>query len=120
MKKVLIVEDHADIRALARMTLELEEMELHEAQDGVSGLEMARRVHPDVVLLDVMMPGMDGLSVCRAIRSDAALQGTRVVMLSARGQDQDQKAGLAAGADLYLVKPFSPMALLDAIVPPYP
>ena len=65
MKKVLIIEDHADIRALVRMTLELEDFELHEAVDGQVGLAQARALRPDLVLLDVMMPGLDGLQVCR-------------------------------------------------------
>jgi two-component system phosphate regulon response regulator PhoB len=115
MKKVLIIEDHADIRALVRMTLELEDFELHEAFDGLAGLEKARALRPDLVLLDVMMPGLDGLQVCRAIRADAQLRQTRIVMLSARGQADDHSAGLAAGADLYLGKPFSPMGLLDVV-----
>ena len=115
MKKVLIVEDHADVRVLVRMTLELEDYELHEASDGRAGLEMARSLKPALVLLDVMMPGLDGLSVCRAIRADASLRHTRVMLLSARGQAEDQRAGLAAGADRYLVKPFSPMSLLDVV-----
>ena len=115
MKKVLIIEDHADIRALVRMTLELEDFELHEAVDGQVGLAQARALRPDLVLLDVMMPGLDGLQVCRAIRADASLRKTRIVMLSARGQADDHSAGLAAGADVYLVKPFSPMGLLDTV-----
>jgi DNA-binding response OmpR family regulator len=113
MKKILIVDDHADIRALVRMTMELESFELFEAQDGLVGLEMARSLQPDLVLLDVMMPKLDGLQVCREIRNDPALRSTRIVMLSARGQVNDTQAGLAAGADLYLVKPFNPMGLLE-------
>jgi len=115
MKKILIVEDHADIRALVRMTMELESFELHEAKDGIEGMEMARALQPDLVLLDVMMPKLNGLDMCRQIRSDPLLRSTRIVMLSARGQEGDHKAGLAAGADLYLVKPFDPMGLLAVV-----
>jgi two-component system phosphate regulon response regulator PhoB len=115
MKKALIIEDHADIRALVRMTLELEAFEVHEAIDGRQGLDMARTLVPDLVLLDVMMPGLDGLQVCKALRADARLRHARIVMLSARAQASDHAAGVAAGADSYLVKPFSPMSLLDVV-----
>lgn len=115
MKKILIIDDHADIRALVRMTLELDDFELHEAQDGVTGLEMARSLQPDLLLLDVMMPRLDGLQLCREIRADASLGKSRIVMLSARVQQADREAGLAAGADRYLIKPFSTMNLLETV-----
>jgi DNA-binding response OmpR family regulator len=114
MKKILIVEDHADIRRLIRMTLEFEDCEIHEAADAPAGWDLAREVQPDMVLLDVMMPGaLDGLDLCRAIKADAKLRSVPVVVLSARGASADREAGLLAGADAYLVKPFSPMQLLE-------
>lgn len=114
MHKILIVEDHADIRRLIRMTLEFEPVEIHEAPDAEAGLAAARALKPDLVLLDLMMPGgMDGLALCRALRAEPALAFVPVVMLSARGQASDRQAGLDAGANAYLVKPFSPMQLLD-------
>lgn len=114
MHKILLVEDHADIRRLIRMTLEFEAVEIHEAADADSGLALARTLRPDLVLLDVMMPGrLNGLDLCRALRADAALQNVPIVMLSACGQAADRQAGLDAGANAYLVKPFSPMQLLD-------
>ncbi len=89
-------------------------MEIHEAPDAIVGLEAARALQPDLVLLDVMMPGgMDGLDLCRALRADPALAEVPVVVLSARGQASDRQAALDAGANAYLVKPFSPMQLLD-------
>ena len=116
MKRVLVVEDHADIRKLIRMTLELEDCEVSEAANGETGLRLARETRPDVVLLDVMMPGeLDGLEVCRAVRGDPALSGTRVVMLTARGAASDRERGAEAGADDYLVKPFSPLQLIHVI-----
>jgi two-component system phosphate regulon response regulator PhoB len=116
MKRVLIVEDQTDIRKLIRMTLEFEDYEIHEASDGSFGLRLAGAVLPDLVLLDVMMPGdMDGLQVCRAIKTDQALRSIKVVLLSARGQARDLEAGKQAGADEYLVKPFSPLQLIDTI-----
>lgn len=114
MKKILIVEDHADIRRLIRMTLEFEPVEIREAPDADAGLALAREWQPDLVLADVMMPGtLDGLGLSRALRADDRLQGVPVVILSARGQSADRQAGLDAGATDYLVKPFSPMQLLD-------
>ena len=116
MKRILIVEDHADIRKLIRMTLEYAEYELDEAADGGLGLRLAQLAKPDLVLLDVMMPGeLDGLQVCRRIKADPRLAGTRVVLLTARGQVKDREAGLAAGADAYLVKPFSPLQLIETV-----
>jgi two-component system, OmpR family, phosphate regulon response regulator PhoB len=116
MKRVLIVEDQADIRKLIRMTLEFEPYEIHEAANGTDGLQLAVSVQPDLILLDVMMPGeLDGLQVCAHVRALPALQGTRVVLLTARGQTQDRDAGQEAGADEYLIKPFSPLQLIETI-----
>ncbi|MDH4392479.1 MAG: response regulator [Aquabacterium sp.] len=116
MKRVLIVEDQADIRKLIRMTLEFEPYEIHEAANGTDGLRLAAEVLPDLILLDVMMPGaLDGLQVCARVRALSALAGTRVVLLTARGQTQDRDAGQEAGADAYLIKPFSPLQLIETI-----
>ena len=116
MKRVLIVEDQADIRKLIRMTLEFEPYEIHEAANGVNGLQMAGEVVPDLILLDVMMPGeIDGLQVCARVRTNPELRATRVVLLTARGQTQDRDAGQQAGADEYLIKPFSPLQLIETI-----
>jgi len=116
MKRILIAEDHADIRKLIRMTLEYSDYEIHEAVDGGTALRVAQGVRPDLMLLDVMMPGeLDGLQVCKMVKSDPALSHVRVVMLTARGQVKDREAGLAAGADAYLVKPFSPLQLIDTL-----
>lgn len=116
MKRILIVEDQADIRKLIRMTLEFEDYQLHEASDGASGLGAAQAIQPDLVLLDVMMPGeLGGLQVCRRIKGDSALAATKVVLLTARGQQKDREAGAQAGADDYLVKPFSPLQLIETL-----
>jgi DNA-binding response OmpR family regulator len=116
MCTVLIIEDHADIRRLIRLTLELEDHEIHEAANGIEGLAEARRLQPDVVLLDVMLPGgQDGISVCRELRADAAFDRTSVVMLSALSAHSDRATGLGAGANAYLAKPFSPLKLIDTI-----
>jgi len=116
MKRVLIVEDQPDIRKLILMTLEFEDYEIHEAPDGAQGLALVAALRPDLVLLDVMMPGeMDGLQVCKRIKSDPALSHVKVVILTARGQARDREAGAAAAADEYLVKPFSPLQLIETV-----
>lgn len=116
MKRVLIVEDQTDIRKLIRMTLEFEAYDIHEASDGATGLSLARSERPDIMLLDVMMPGeMDGLQVCQALKKDPATRDIKVVLLTARGQARDREAGQLAGANEYLVKPFSPLQLIDTI-----
>jgi two-component system, OmpR family, phosphate regulon response regulator PhoB len=105
MKKLLIVEDHADIRKLLRMTLEYDNFEVHEASNGDVGLAMARD-----------MPGhLNGLDVCRHIKADPNMQHTKVIMLTARGKASDQEAGTQAGADAYLMKPFSTLLVLETI-----
>jgi two-component system, OmpR family, phosphate regulon response regulator PhoB len=116
MKRILIVEDQADIRRLISMTLEFENYDIQEASDGSFGLRTAQAMKPDVVLLDVMMPGeLDGLQVCQRIKADPTLSGTKVVLLTARGLPKDREAGDAAGADDYLVKPFSPLHLIETL-----
>ncbi len=114
--RILIVEDQPDICKLIRMTLEFGDFEIHEANDGETGLTMARAIKPHVMLLDVMMPGLlDGYQVCTRIKQDPDLKQIQVVMLTARGQATDLDAGQAAGADAYLVKPFSPLELIERV-----
>lgn len=116
MPQILLVEDHADIRRLIRMTLECEGFQIHEAGDAQTGLAMAKALQPDLVLLDLMMPGpMNGLDLCRALRAEPALRQVPVTTHTARGSSNDREAGLQAGADAYLVKPFSPMQLLELL-----
>lgn len=114
--KLLIVEDQPDIRNLIRATLEFEDYEIHEAQDGRSGLDKFVALRPDVALLDIMMPGeIDGLQLCERIKKNANGSRTCVILLSARGQKADVELGLKAGADAYLVKPFSPLELIETV-----
>lgn len=114
MKKILIVDDHADIRKLLRMTLEFGDYEIHEAVDGEAGLLAAQQLRPDFVLLDVMMPGtLDGLMVCRRIKAE--MPEVHVLLLSGRGHSQDREEGFRAGADVYMVKPFSPLQLANNV-----
>jgi len=116
MKRLLIVEDQADLRKLVRMMLEFEGYDLHEAVNGAEGLRKAIEILPDLILLDVMMPGeLDGLAVCARVRAEPVLRQTRVVLMSARSQPADVEVGVRAGADAYLVKPFSPLRLIETI-----
>jgi CheY-like chemotaxis protein len=111
---ILLVEDHADIRRLVRMTLEFEPCRILEAANADEGWALATAQRPDLILLDVMMPGRrSGLDLCRALKAEPTLRDVPVVMLSARSAAADLEAGQQAGASAYLVKPFSPMALLD-------
>jgi DNA-binding response OmpR family regulator len=111
--RILTIEDQPDIRRLIRMTLEFKGHEVLEADDGEQGLRLARSESPDLILLDVMMPGINGLEVARRIGDDPKLRDVPVIMISALGQAQDVQAGLATGVHAYLVKPFSPWELLE-------
>lgn len=115
-KIVLVVEDQPDIRKLIRMTLDYGDYEVHEADNGDLGLHMVHGIRPDLVLLDVMMPGsLDGYQVCERVKRDPRTAALPVVMLTARGQQADFDAGRVAGADAYLTKPFSPLELIDTV-----
>ncbi len=109
---ILVVEDEKDIRELLRHHLEREHFRVLAASSGEEGLKLAKREHPDLVLLDLMLPGLDGLEVCRALRADAETRRTPIVMLTARSEDADVVAGLELGADDYVTKPFQPRVLL--------
>lgn len=120
MTTILIVDDEPSIVELVRFTLEDTGVRVVEASDGAEALTLARRVKPDLVLLDVQMPRLNGLEVCRQLRREPALARTLVIMLTAAGQQADRARGLEAGADEYLTKPFSPLALLalvEALLP---
>lgn len=114
-KTVLTIEDQRDIRRLIRLTLEFDGFDVLEAEDGIAGLALARSQPVDLILLDVMMPGPSGLTVCRALGEDPALSHIPVVLLTALDRDQDLDAGWEAGAQAYLVKPFSPVELLQVV-----
>lgn len=115
-KVILIVEDQSDIRKLIRMTLEIGYSELHEADNGEAGWHMVKALRPDLVLLDVMMPGsLDGYQLCQKIRQEPGLRHIPVILLTARGQQADFEMGRQAGANAYLTKPFSPLELIDAV-----
>lgn len=115
-KLILIIEDQSDIRKLIRMTLELGDSDIHEAENGDAGWHKVKALRPDLVLLDVMMPGgLDGYQVCQKIRQEPGLSHIPVVLLTARGQQADFEMGRQVGADAYLTKPFSPLELIDTV-----
>ena len=113
--KLLIADDETAIRGLVRVTLEGEGHQILEAADGEEALELARAERPALVLLDVMMPRPDGLEACRRLKQDPATRDAVVLLLTAMSQEGDRERGLAAGADDYFTKPFSPLALLHKV-----
>ena len=120
MTTILIVDDEPPILDLVRFTLEDADVRVVEASDGAEALLVARREKPDLILLDVQMPKLTGLEVCRQLRREEAFARTTIVMLTAATQETDRARGREAGADEYLTKPFSPLALLalvEALVP---
>lgn len=115
-KIILIVDDQGELRKLVRMTLEFSDYELHEAEDGPRALELSKAIQPDLVILDVMMPGViNGYQVCEILKQDDNSKIPHVMLLTARGQEADIKEGDRAGADCYLVKPFSPLELIENV-----
>lgn len=114
---LLVADDDPTIRALVTMTVALDEFTVVQAADGDEALDLARRHHPSIALLDIDMPGQNGLDVLRSMRADPATAGAKVVLLTGRSSDEDIAAGRAAGADHYLTKPFSPLELLRIVAP---
>jgi DNA-binding response OmpR family regulator len=113
--RVLIVDDDPLIRGVVRAVLEDGTYVLDEAASGEEALAAADRHPPDIVLLDVMMPGLDGFEVATRMKNDARLKGAVVVMLTAKDAPEDRRRGMEAGADAYFTKPFSPLELLTTL-----
>lgn len=112
---VLIADDDEDIRDLVVFKLEQAELEVIAVGDGVAALDAVRTHQPKLVVLDIAMPGMSGLDVCRLLRADPRTSDMLIIMLTARVQEQDVAGGFSAGADDYLVKPFSPRELVSRV-----
>lgn len=110
---MLVVDDEPMTRDLLRLMLEHANFAVVEAKDGVEALELVKQSLPDLVILDVMMPGIDGLTVCKKMRSDEATADLPIIMLSARTQPEAIEAGLRAGATMYLTKPVSRKELIQ-------
>jgi phosphate regulon transcriptional regulator PhoB len=114
-RKVLVVEDEKDIRDLIRYNLEQDGFAVLEADEGELALALVKRERPALVILDIMLPGMSGLDICRAIRHDDETTAVPILMLTARAAEVDKVVGLEMGADDYVTKPFSPRELLARI-----
>jgi two-component system, OmpR family, phosphate regulon response regulator PhoB len=112
---VLVADDDADIRDLVSFKLEQAGLEVIPVEDGQAALEQARSRQPTLAVLDVSMPGLSGIDVCRMLRADPATAGMLIIMLTARVQEQDVEGGFSAGADDYVTKPFSPRELVSRI-----
>ena len=115
MGKVLLVEDEENIRQLIRYNLEKEHFLILEAEDGLLGIKLAKEEKPDLVILDLMLPGMDGLEVCRTLKGNAMTSALPIIMLTARSEEIDKVIGLELGADDYMTKPFSPRELVARV-----
>jgi DNA-binding response OmpR family regulator len=114
-KRILIADDESHIRRILQFNLERAGYEVLAVEDGAAALETALAEHPDLVILDVSMPGMTGLDVCRTLKTEGTLNGTPIFLLTARGQESDEQAGHTAGADRFFTKPFSPKELLQEL-----
>ncbi len=114
-EKILIVEDEKDIVKMLEYNLKKEGFRTTSASDGEEGLERAHTEHPDLILLDLMLPGMDGLEVCKSLKSENKTSGIPIIMLTAKAQESDKIVGLELGADDYVTKPFSPRELLARV-----
>ena len=112
---VLVVDDDPVIQKLLKVNFEMEGYNVVTAGDGAEGLAAARSESPDVVILDIMMPKMNGLEVLAALKGDRSTQRIPVILLSAKAQSSDVQAGLDRGADAYVTKPFDPLELLDRV-----
>ena len=112
-KRILIIEDEPDIQELLSFNLVNNGYKVYTASNGEKGLDVARKEHPDLILLDLMLPGINGLDVCRIIKNDQDTSGVSIIMLTALGQEEDIIKGLETGADDYVTKPFS-LQVLEA------
>src|SRR5918912_4076745 len=115
MIKVLVIDDEAPIRLLCRVNLEAEGMEVIEAADGPAGVEQARTLSPDVILLDVMMPGLDGWRVAEELLLDPETKGIPIIFLTARAEFRDRARGIDIGGVDYVTKPFNPVDLASLV-----
>ncbi|MCL1466060.1 response regulator transcription factor [Argonema galeatum] len=112
---ILIVEDEPEIAKLIQLTLEAEGFSCHQCRDGLTALQMFQQLQPDAIVLDLMVPGLDGLEVCARIRQKPGPKDPYILMLTARGEEIDRVIGLSTGADDYMVKPFSPRELVARV-----
>lgn len=115
MESILIIDDEDDIREILQYNLQKDGFKVYQASNGMGGIKIAQDKVPDLVLLDVMMPGMDGIEVCEELRANATTKNIRICFLTARSEDYSQIAGFDAGADDYVSKPIKPKLLISRI-----
>lgn len=115
MYKIVVADDEKALRLLVVGTLEIGDYNIFEAANGIDALDLVVKERPDLIILDVMMPGMNGYEVCKKIKFTPELKSTKVLILTAKGQQADREAAREVLADYYLAKPFSPMELLSMI-----
>ena len=109
--KIAVIEDEADILEVIEYSLSKEGFRVCTALDGEEGLDLVKKELPDLVVLDLMLPGLDGIEICRKLKSDSATRSISIIMVTAKGEESDIVLGLGIGADDYVVKPFSPREL---------
>jgi DNA-binding response OmpR family regulator len=114
-RKIVIIEDEPDILEVLSYNLRREGFDVVAAHDGLQGLALVKREQPDLVLLDLMLPGMDGIELCGSVKKNPATQNTLIIMVTAKGEESDIVLGLGVGADDYVTKPFSPKELVARV-----
>ncbi|MFC1807454.1 response regulator transcription factor [Candidatus Omnitrophota bacterium] len=114
-KRILLVEDEKDMAYAVSLQLEANDFDVIVAVDGHEGLDKAKKLKPDIIILDLMLPKMDGYKVCRLLKFDAKFKHIPIIMFTSRAQEADQKLGREVGADAYITKPFEPEVLLGKI-----
>ncbi len=114
-KRILLVDDEEDLRKMLKFRLEAMSYDVLEASDGQDGLNTARTLRPDLIILDLMLPKLDGFKVCRMLKFDEKYKAIPIIMFTARAQEKDKDLGKEMGADAYITKPFEPGVLLGKI-----
>ncbi len=116
MKTILVVDDRAEIREIVKVTLSIEDFTILEAKNGDEAVRLARLHKPDLIIMDLMMPGtIDGLKATKIIKADNRLNACKIIILTARNQKEDEEAIAQVGADDYFIKPFSPLELMNKV-----
>ena len=113
--KIVVVEDEADILEVIDYNLSKEGFDVSSSTDGLKGLALVQKEIPDLILLDLMLPGMDGIEICRTLKADSATRSISIIMVTAKGEESDIVLGLGIGADDYVLKPFRPRELIARV-----
>lgn len=114
-KRILIVDDESSLRTLVRVNLEVDGLEVQEAVDGIEAMNILKESKPDLILLDIMMPGKDGIEVLEELAADTSLKGIPVILLTAKGEQEDLERGAALGARGHITKPFDPEQMVRTV-----